>query len=67
MDERFTISNQAPNNPRYAERMFGVWDALEERWAGLPNGTLCWGLTYDDAADALIELRGGARVGGLRR
>ena len=63
---RFTISNQAPNNSIYAERCYGVWDVEQRGWAMLPNAVMCWGMTYDDAADALIELRGGMRAEGLR-
>lgn len=65
--ERYVLDDQAPNNAVYGpERRYGVIDRRNGTHAMLPNAVLCWGLTKDDALDALIELRGGAYAEALR-
>lgn len=65
--ERYVIDDQAPNNEVYGpERRYGVLDTMTGKHAMLPNAALCWGLTHDEALDALLELRGGPRAHSMR-
>lgn len=53
---RYVVSDQIKGSTTI--RHFGVWDQWRERWARLPDEHLCWGMTADEALDALLELRG---------
>lgn len=62
--ERYVVRDDAGAKPGVDDPAlrYGVRDTLADKWAILPDATLCWGMTHDRALDALNELRGGMRA-----
>jgi hypothetical protein len=68
LHERYVLNPKAGADPGVDDPAlhYGVIDTMTGKHAILPNAVLCWGLPYDEALDALIELRGGRRADSLR-